>query len=257
MTSIVPRTVTVVADDTSPSEPLAEFRSAQAYVLLGDPGAGKTEAFRREHAAHADSEFLTARRFVRLSLRRVADMKRKTLFIDGLDEARVGSPDPRRPLDHILERLDYLGNPRFRLSCRAADWLGRNDLTEIVAEAGYQDTRVLHLDPLTDSDIRRMLTDQGVSDVRAFLIRARDRDLDGLLDNPQLLGLLAKATRMANGPKTEVGSSSSRVASLRGNGTSSTAQSSRIRPRCLPTGSFPRLGTCRRFSSCRTGGECR
>ena len=205
MTSIVPRTVTVVAGDTSRSEPLAEFRSAQAYVLLGDPGAGKTEAFRREHAAHADSEFLTARRFVRLSLRRVADMKRKTLFIDGLDEARVGSPDPRRPLDHILERLDYLGNPRFRLSCRAADWLGRNDLTEIVAEAGYQDTRVLHLDPLTDSDIRRMLTDQGVSEVRAFLIRARDHDLDGLLDNPQLLGLLAKATRDGEWPEDRSG----------------------------------------------------
>lgn len=205
MTSIVPRTVTVVAGDPSRSEPLAEFRSARAYVLLGDPGAGKTEAFRREHAAHADSEFLTARRFVRTSLCRVADMKGRTLFIDGLDEARVGSPDPRRPLDHILERLDHIGNPRFRLSCRAADWLGRNDLTEIVAEAGYRDTRVLHLDPLTDGDVRRMLTDQGVSDVRAFLIRARDRDLDGLLDNPQLLGLLAKATRDGEWPENRSG----------------------------------------------------
>ena len=53
---IVPRTVTVVDGERSGSAPLAEFRSDRAYVLLGDPGAGKTEAFRAECEKHADGE---------------------------------------------------------------------------------------------------------------------------------------------------------------------------------------------------------
>lgn len=192
--SFVPRTVTVVEGEQSRSAPLEEFRSVEAYVLLGDPGAGKTRAFLTEDEADRDSKFVTARRFIRKSLDLVATWKGKTLFIDGLDEARAGGGDPRRPLDDILERLDRLGRPRFRLSCRAADWLGRNDLREIVSGAGYGDLCVLHLEPLTDFGIRRILRDLGVSDIARFLDKARERGLEGLLDNPQLLWLLRKAT---------------------------------------------------------------
>ena len=58
VSAVVPRTVTVVERDPGGapgmgrgpqprqrSAPLEEFRSARAYVLLGDPGAGKTTAF--------------------------------------------------------------------------------------------------------------------------------------------------------------------------------------------------------------------
>ena len=114
---IVPRTVTVVDGEQSRSAPLTEFRSARAYVLLGDPGAGKTEAFRAECEEHDDGEFITARRFIRKGTDRVSEWDGKTLFLDGLDEVRAGSADPRRPLDHILERLERLGSPRFRLVC--------------------------------------------------------------------------------------------------------------------------------------------
>ena len=198
---IVPRTVTLVDGETSRSAPLAEFRSARAYVLLGDPGAGKTEAFRAECEGHDDGEFITARRFLRKGIDRLSEWVGKTLFIDGLDEVRAGSSDPRWQLDEILERLGRLNGPDFRLSCRAADWLGPNDLREIVSEAGYDDLRVLHLEPLTGTDIPRILADLGVSDVAGFLDKARDRGLRGLLDNPQLLGLLVKATR--DGPWPE------------------------------------------------------
>ena len=199
-TPYVPRTVTVVEEERPRSAPLKEFRSVDSYVLLGDPGAGKTRAFEAEAEADPQGKFDTARRFIRRSPDRVAALEGRTLFIDGLDEARAGGRDPRRPLDDILERLDRLGHPRFRLSCRAADWLGRSDPREIVSEAGYGNTRLLHLEPLTDLDIRRMLGDLGVCDVGRFLAEARERGLEGLLDNPQLLWLLTKATREGEWP---------------------------------------------------------
>ena len=98
-----------------------------------------------------------ARRFISRSLDRHPEWKAETLFIDGLDEVRAGRPDARRPMDLILERLEHLGSPNFRISCRAADWLGRNDLQEIVSTAGYGDVRILHLEPLRHEDILRIL----------------------------------------------------------------------------------------------------
>lgn len=202
---IVPRTVTAVGDSRGRSAPLANFRSAPAYVLLGDPGAGKTVAFRTECEKHSHGEFVTARRFLRRGVDRLSEWQGKTLFVDGLDEVRAGSSDPRRQLDEILERLDRLDKPHFRLSCRAADWLGPNDLREIVAEAGYEDLRVLYLEHLTLEDVRGILVDLGVPDVAGFLAKARDIGLEGLLDNPQSLRMLVKATRDGEWPEDRKG----------------------------------------------------
>ena len=201
----VARTVTVVDGKQNRPKPLEEFRSVQAYVLLGDPGAGKTRAFDQECKEDLRGEFVTARQFIRKSPARVSQWAGRTLFIDGLDEARAAGADPRRPLDLILERLENLPNPRFRISCRAADWLGSNDLQGIVSEIGYGDVRVLHLDPLTDRDIQEILIDLGESDSRAFVDEARQQGLEGLLDNPQLLGLLVKATQDGKWPADRSG----------------------------------------------------
>ena len=210
MSLIVPRTVTVVPDgrdarpgvdgDRGRSAPLADFRSERAYVLLGDPGAGKTVAFGQESRAVPGSRRVPARRFISRDLVRHPEWKAETLFIDGLDEVRAGRADARRPMDLILERLEHLGGPNFRLSCRAADWLGRNDLHEIVSTAGYGDVRVLHLEPLRAEDIQRILADLEVPDPQGFLGEARDRGLEGLLGNPHSLGLLVKAVGRGDWP---------------------------------------------------------
>jgi hypothetical protein len=136
MTYLVARTCTEVVQSSGQrvSRTIADLRDLNAHVLSGDPGSGKSETFRVE-AEGSDGFYVSARDFLTLSLPH--DARNKTLFIDGLDESRAGEGDGRTPLDRIRERLDQLGRPSFRLSCREADWLGASALAgaEEVAEA--------------------------------------------------------------------------------------------------------------------------
>ena len=190
--SLVPRTVTEAGDNRS--QPLAAFRDAGAFVLLGDPGAGKTSEFGREvDALGAGAMFLSARDFLAFAKTRAAKWSGKTLFIDGLDEVRAGKGNPRTPLEKIRRRLDGLGRPRFRLSCRAADWL-RSDPERLRAVSPDETVTVLRLDPLRDPDIEHLLaTNLGDTEARRFLKSAREKGLSGWLRNPQGVEILIKA----------------------------------------------------------------
>ena len=176
------------------SRPLEHHRSTPAYVLLGDPGAGKTTAFKRECDALGEAAcFVTARDFLTFSPDDHPEWHGKTLFIDGLDERRAGSPDKRAPFDRIRCRLDKLGRPRFRLSCRTADWLGENDRRHLASVTPRNsDVAVLRLDPLTDSDARTILEAHAdIPDPSSFIATAKERGVAALLKNPQGLRLLA------------------------------------------------------------------
>ena len=178
----------------SASQPLADCRSQSAYVLLGDPGAGKTTTFEAEARALGDeARVLTARGFL-LPSEAPPDWDGRTLFIDGLDEVRAGGGDPRSPFDRIRGRLLDLGRPRFRLSCREADWLGENDRTQLAKVSPDGAVTVLRLDPLSDSDILAILEDRpDVPDPAEFIWKAREHRVNGLLGNPLTLQMLAKA----------------------------------------------------------------
>ena len=180
MSIIVPRTCTEVSniDHNRPNEsrPLDAFRSKAAYVLLGDPGAGKTTAFEEESKAVDDAYPITARNFLTLNVDSHPEWREKTLFIDGLDEVRAGTGDVRTPFDAIRERLDALGKPRFRLSCREADWLGANDRKHLASVTPDGAVTVLRLDPLTGGDIITILNAQpGIDDAQEFVAKARER----------------------------------------------------------------------------------
>ena len=202
MRQIIPRTCTAVVErsERAPGEDVnltfQDLRNRPAYVLLGDPGMGKTTAFEGEAKALGDkSLFISARDFLASDLNVNPDWRERTLFIDGLDEIRVGAYDARLPFDEIRRRLDQLGKPFFRLSCRVADWLGTNDRDKLtmVAPNGAEPEVVL-LNPLTYPDIKDILgTAASVDDPDSFMEAAKKFGVLDLLTNPQTLELMLKA----------------------------------------------------------------
>ncbi len=212
MTDFVPRTCTEVREDKkddakteSSSRDLEEFRDADAYVLLGAPGAGKTTTFKQEAVCFSQTCYVTARDFITFDDR--PEWHNTTLFIDGLDEKRAGSLDGRTPLDGIRKKLARLGRPRFRLSCREADWFGANDRESLKAISPNGQVTVLRLDPLADGDILKILRDNlEVNDPQTFVHEARQKGLEYLIGNPQNLSMLVKAVAGAGGdwPETRL-----------------------------------------------------
>jgi len=196
----VPRTCTKISPDNQTaraqdrvSRPLRDFRSEPAYVLLGDPGAGKSTAFQAEREELGEEAVLeSARNFLTFDCK--PEWRERTIFIDGLDEIRAGQPDARTPLDLIRGKLDRLGKPPVRISCREADWLGANDQKHLAAVSPNSRVTVLRLDPLTEADIDHILkADSNIDDAHDFKKQARSHSLEELLTNPQTLGLLTEA----------------------------------------------------------------
>ena len=123
---VASRTCTVVDEREPPRDsgrqaPLTDYADTAAYVLIAEPGAGKTTAFETE-AAKQGAVCVTVRNFLRYDK---PEWRDATLFLDGLDESRAGPGDRRTPLDGIVKKLDGLGCPPFRLSCRWSFLAGR------------------------------------------------------------------------------------------------------------------------------------
>lgn len=210
MTAFVERTCTELPKDSQNREeeqvgrPFSDYDSVPAYVLLGDPGSGKTTCFRQERRRMGDAaEFIPARDFVLFDVSNHPEWRGRTLFIDGLDEIRAGRSDSRTALDDVLVQLDRLDSPPFRLSCREADWLGAYDRKRLEKVAPANNVTVLRLDPLTAEDAEKIAASEArVKDPTTFLQEANAKGFKPLLANPQNLVLLIEAAADGNWPET-------------------------------------------------------
>ena len=205
MNRIVPRTCTEISAKNEDqhrekeSRPLEAFRDVPAYVLLGDPGAGKTTAFKSECAELGEKACLiTADEFLTYDVSDLPpEWQEKTLFIDGLDEVRAGSQGASE-FRELRKRLRALS--RFRLSCRQADWLGTYDQERLESVSPDSKVKVLRLDPLTLCDIENILNARSdIPDAHTFIAIAKEQGVDGLLANPLSLDMLAKAVASGRG----------------------------------------------------------
>ena len=93
------------------------------------------------------------------------------------------SASARTTLAHPLTRsvgVSTTGKPRFRLSCREADWLGANDQKHLESVSPDSKVTVLRLNPLTDSDIADILnTRPDIGDAQEFIALAQEQELMG------------------------------------------------------------------------------
>ena len=201
---IAPRTCTIVDEGESTRgskervAPLSDYAIAAAYVLIAEPGAGKTTAFKTEAARHGGT-YVTVRNF--LTFDDKPEWHDTTLFLDGLDESRAGTEDGRTPLDDVRRKLDRLGRPPFRLSCRWADWMAATDRDALKEVSPDGTVTVIRLDPLSDRNIKDILAhNHGVEDTDGFVEEARERGVHRLLTNPQNLDMLAKSVSQGTWP---------------------------------------------------------
>lgn len=179
--------------------PIHTHASTHAWVLIADPGAGKTEAF-KALAQVEGGTFIPARDFIELAP--PPHGYPSPLFIDGLDEytATQGNTG-QTAIGLIRSKLQQLGTPPFRIACREADWRGSTDseaLQRLVTHSQVTGTTFseLHLEPLTEAQTLEFIRHQKQWDdarARSFIQSAQEHDLEGLLDNPQTLHMLLKS----------------------------------------------------------------
>lgn len=171
----------------------AGFADADAIVLLGNPGSGKSTLFGM--AGGTDAK--TVRTFLLAPAPPVAG----PLFIDGLDEYRkvVGSDAAS---DRLAQALIALGKPKFRLSCRAADWFSALDQEVISAASSSGRVIVLDLLPLDNAEIRTIIASQ-LTNADQLIAEAMSFGIADMLGNPQTLDLMVRAWKSGKHPRSK------------------------------------------------------
>ena len=121
----------------------------------------------------------------------VDELSGKTLFLDGLDEAR--SRDNDSATSALRKLLVRLKKPRFRLSCRSAEWFGQTDhhAFKQLLPAGEQ-LHIAHLQPFSRDDVAEYLRQHDIN-AEVFIEHADHHRLSELLYNPQTLKMLVDA----------------------------------------------------------------
>ncbi|KZK84127.1 hypothetical protein PsW64_01797 [Pseudovibrio sp. W64] len=168
-------------------------------VLLGEPGAGKSETA-TALAEALGYQYVSADRLATGAP--VSLSKNCTPIIDGLDETQGSGSEA--PLLTILKRLNELQIQTFLILCRGADWADTQN--ERFIHTWFDKAPVVgHLQPLKDAEIAAMVDDlvsyAGSGD--AFLKEAENNNALDLARNPQTLKLLLAAIQRDGWPRTK------------------------------------------------------
>lgn len=188
--------------DRNHAKPLKSHRNESAYVLLGQPGSGKTTAF-KEEAEQPGCKYITARKFIALS--RDEKWQDKILFIDGLDEVRAIKKND--PFDEICAKLDRLKPPGFRIACREADWDVTDDREWLKEVSLGRDVKELFLAELEEKEIEQILINgyqMSPQEADSFLQKVEQDELTALIKNPHTLEMLVLVAEKGDWPKTRL-----------------------------------------------------
>ena len=193
MTPSFARTLHVEQDQGHIVQAPANLRAHHVYILLGDAGMGKSTLFRAECEALGEAAiYESVQDFLDLyDNTSPHDLIGKTLFLDGLDEAR--SPGDQSVTSNLRRLLAKLNRPRFRLSCREAEWFGQTDQQAFarLLPAGEQ-LHIAHLQPFSRDDVAEYLRQHDIN-AEVFIEHADHHRLSELLYNPQTLKMLVDA----------------------------------------------------------------
>jgi len=168
-------------------------------ILLGDPGSGKTYTFKAA-AYEENAVFLSVRQFLATEGK---GCREETVYIDGLDEFR-SRVDDKNSIFEVIKLLNHLGQPRLRLSCRVADWLGETDLSLFQRYFLDSPYTVLRLEPLNQNEVAVILRKKRIRDTKKFVREAEGHGIEGLLRNPQTLIMLADVVGRGTWPDTKL-----------------------------------------------------
>jgi hypothetical protein len=196
------RSNTVQGGNDSESSPdsqtlsFSDLREVHAWVLLGEPGAGKTTSLKVEAAA-CNGCYLKIDEFVDSDID--PSWNGKTLFLDGLDEIRAGNLEGSI-LTKVCKQLKRMSCPKFRVACRAAEWNGELDRSTLNAALNGEQIEEFSLLLLAELGVAEiLLKNHHCADPQAFIRAARLHGVEALLFNPQFLQLLVLAIRELNG----------------------------------------------------------
>lgn len=196
--ALIDRRVRIVAGTGKDEEVfISSLRDRRCFVLLGEPGGGKSTVLGQEASA-AGTTLVTARDFIR---RAPAGMG-GTAFIDALDEYRIEGVSSDR-VDALATAIHTANVGRWRISCRAEDWRLDADTEAFNFLADGEAVCVVELLPLNDAEARLLLEHFGCTNLDTFLDKAERLGALGFAANPLSLKLLFSSTLSQRGwPKT-------------------------------------------------------
>ena len=185
---MIPRTLWYQFDDTQKKISQHEILEiTNSLVILGEAGMGKSSLL--EWIGNLENyAYCTARQLINRADPRPLLGKNSILVIDSLDE--VSSKNDGDAVDRVLQKLEFLGYPKFILACRAADWKSATGI-QAIREQYSESPLELHLNPFAQNDMAIFL-EQNFSTQRAqeIITHFTAKNLDDLLGNPQTLSLI-------------------------------------------------------------------